>query len=149
MPTTSQQFLWEVQLWLRFCKKLTLFFCIIAHPPSLPTKKCSKQSSNVPSVCVSYFYPKQAKEEGQYYTIQNMIISYKNNFNLLSQDKIHDTANPVLSYSFPLHNPLSCTCYMSKQNQVPKKNQVRLYTDNHAHAFLPNSKIVKITDHSC
>ena len=44
-----------------------------SHPSTLPTKKSSKQSSNVPSVCVSYFYPKQAKEEGQYYTIPRRV----------------------------------------------------------------------------
>ena len=56
-------------VWRRFYKKLTLSFCIIAHSTGLPTKDCSKQSLKVPSVCVSYFNPKRAKEEGKLFAI--------------------------------------------------------------------------------
>ena len=65
--------LWEVRLWLRFCKKLTLSFYIIAHPPGLSAMNFSKQCSKFSSVCVNYFYSKWAKKEGQHYTIPKSV----------------------------------------------------------------------------
>ena len=43
---------------------------LLHHTP--PTQTPNKeQSSKVPSVCVSHFYPKRAKEEVQHYRMQS------------------------------------------------------------------------------
>ena len=50
-------------------------FLLHHSPPTQrpPNKEMFQKSSKVPSVCVSYFYPKQAKEEGQYYAIPRRV----------------------------------------------------------------------------